>query len=184
MGKTFNYVFFTCFLRVFYVFFFNFAIMKKILLLLLLIFSFILSYSQEFEFDYLPATLNEKKLENEKYIKSHFLGSKIANKVKLLELAYKWIDPPTPTRLNSMIRIEKQPIYFAMSKIISTKHYRKKINQHKLTKDQARKQLCKILDIAIMIRYQDTQEFENYIRKLTSDEIIVVFTKNIRLSYF
>jgi len=158
--------------------------MKKILLLLVLIFSFILSYSQDFEFDYIPSALNEKVLENESYIKSHFLGFKVANKVKLLELAYKWIDPPTATRLNSIIRIEKQPIYFAMSKIIATKHYKKKINQHKLTKDQARKQLCKILDIAIMIRYQDTQEFEDYIRKLTSDEIIVVFTKNVQLSYF
>ena len=39
--------------------------MKKILLLLVLIFSFILSYSQEFEFDYIPSALNEKVLENE-----------------------------------------------------------------------------------------------------------------------
>ena len=158
--------------------------MKKITILFLFIFSSVITYSQEFEFDFLPSGLNEEILENENYIKPHFLGSVVANKVKLLELAYKWVDPPTATRLNSMIRIEKQPIYFAMSKIIATKYYRKKINGNTLTKEEAIEQISEILDIAIMIRYQDTKEFENYIRSLNGDRIVEVFTKNVKLSYF
>ena len=158
--------------------------MKKITILFLFIFSSVITYSQEFEFDFLPSGLNEEILENENYIKPHFLGSVVANKVKLLELAYKWVDPPTATRLNSMIRIEKQPIYFAMSKIIATKYYRKKINGNTLTKEEAIEQISEILDIAIMIRYQDTKEFENYIRSLNGDKIVEVFTKNVKLSYF
>ena len=158
--------------------------MKKITILFLFIFSSAIAYSQDFEFDFLPSSLNEEILENENYIKPHFLGSDVANKVKLLELAYKWVDPPTATRLNSMIRIEKQPIYFAMSKIIATKYYRKKINGNTLTKEEAVKQISEILDIAIMIRYQDTKEFENYIRSLNGDRIVEVFTKNVKLSYF
>jgi hypothetical protein len=35
-----------------------------------------------------------------------------------------------------------------------------------------------------MIRYQDTTEFENYIRNLNGDRIVEVFTKNVKLSYF
>ena len=158
--------------------------MKKITILFLFIFSSVITYSQEFEFDFLPSGLNEEILENENYIKPHFLGSVVANKVKLLELAYKWVDPPTATRLNSMIRIEKQAIYFAMSKIIATKYYRKKINENTLTKEEAIEQISEILDIAIMIRYQDTKEFENYIRSLNGDRIVEVFTKNVKLSYF
>ncbi len=158
--------------------------MKKITILLLLIFSSAITYSQNFEFDFLPSSLNEEVLENENYIKPHFLGNVIANKIKLLELAYKWEDPPTATRLNSMIRIEKQPIYFAMSKITAAKYYKKKINKNTLTKEEAIKQISEILDIAIMIRYQDTKEFENYIRSLNGDRIIEVFTKNVKLSYF
>ncbi|SUZ91608.1 uncharacterized protein METZ01_LOCUS44462 [marine metagenome] len=158
--------------------------MKKITILFLFIFSSVITYSQDFEFDFLPSGLNEEILENENYIKPHFLGSAVANKVKLLELAYKWVDPPTATRLNSMIRIEKQPIYFAMSKIIATKYYRKKINENTLTKEEAIEQISEILDIAIMIRYQDTKEFENYIRSLNGDRIVEVFTKNVKLSYF
>ena len=158
--------------------------MKKITILFLFIFSSAIAYSQDFEFDFLPSSLNEEILENENYIKPHFLGSAVANKVKLLELAYKWVDPPTATRLNSMVRIEKQPIYFAMSKIIATKYYRKKINGNTLTKKEAIEQISEILDIAIMIRYQDTKKFENYIRSLNGDRIVEVFTKNVKLSYF
>ena len=158
--------------------------MKKITILFLFIFSSVITYSQDFEFDFLPSGLNEEILENENYIKPHYLGSTVANKIKLLELAYKWEDPPTATRLNSMIRIEKQPIYFAMSKIIAAKYYRKKINGNILTKEEAIEQISEILDIAIMIRYQDTKEFENYIRSLNGDRIVEVFTKNVKLSYF
>jgi len=71
-----------------------------------------------------------------------------------------------------------------MSKIIATKYYRKKINQNTLTKKEAIEQISEILDIAIMIRYQDTKEFENYIRSLNGDRIVEVFTKNVKLSYF
>ena len=158
--------------------------MKKITILFLFIFSSVIIYSQDFEFDFLLSSLNEEVLENENYIKPHFLGSTVANKIKLLELPYKWIDPPTPTRLNSMIRIEKQPIFFGISKIISTRYYKSKINGNKLTTEEAKKQICEILDIAIMIRYQDTKEFENHIRSLNGDRIVEIFTKNVKLSYF
>ena len=158
--------------------------MKKITILFLFIFSSTITYSQDFEFDFLPSSLNEEILENETYIKPHFLGSVIANKIKLLELAYKWEDPPTATRLNSIIRIEKQPIYLAMSKITAAKYYRKKIAGNKLTREEAIKQISEILDIAIMIRYQDTKEFENHLRSLNGDKIVEVFTKNVKLSYF
>ena len=158
--------------------------MKKITILFLFIFSSAITYSQDFEFDFLPSGLNEEILENENYIKPHFLGSAVANKVKLLELAYKWVDPPTATRLNSMIRIEKQPIYFGMSKIIASKYYKKKINGNILTKEEAIEQICEILDIAIIIRYQDTTELEKHIRSLNGDRIVEVFTKNVKLSYF
>ena len=117
--------------------------MKKITILFLFIFSSVITYSQDFEFDFRPSSLNEEILKNETYIKPHFLGNAVANKIKLLELAYKWIDPPTATRLNSMIRIEKQPIFFGISKIISTRYYKSKINGNKLTTEEAKNKYAK-----------------------------------------
>ena len=72
----------------------------------------------------------------------------------------------------------------AMSKITAAKYYRKKIAGNKLTREEAIKQISEILDIAIMIRYQDTKEFENHLRSLNGDKIVEVFTKNVKLSYF
>ena len=159
----------------------------KFLLYTCILFFFSSSLSAQFIFDFQSSSLSEKILDNEFYIKEHLLGNDVAKKVKMLDLYYKWIDPPTATRLNSMIRIEKQPIFFGISKIISARYYKSKINKNKLTTEEAKKQICEILDIAIMIRYQDTKEFENHIRSLNGlngDIIVEVFTKNIKLSDF
>ena len=80
--------------------------------------------------------------------------------------------------------IRDRPIYFAMSKITAAKYYRKKIAGNKLTREEAIKQISEILDIAIMIRYQDTKEFENHLRSLNGDKVVEVFTRNVKLSYF
>ena len=159
--------------------------MKK---LIFIISVFLISFnglSQKFEFDFLSSSLDEEILKDHQYIKSHFLGTDVARKVKLFDLAYKWEDPPTPTRSTPLIKIEKQPIYFAIKKIISPKFYKKKIKEELITKDQAIEQIIEILDIALMIRYQDTDEFESILRDLENgDEVINVFKNQIELIYF
>ena len=151
-----------------------------------LIFTFInfFSYSQEFEFDFSPNSLDETILENEKYIKPHFLGNTIARKAKLIELAYKWEDPPTATRLTPLIQIEKQPIYFAVKKILSPKFYRSKIKNKEISKEDAIEQLSEILDIAIMIRYQETEAFENAVRNINAESVLDIFKNQVKLLYF
>ena len=99
---------------------------KSLLILVSLIFSNI-SFSQKLEFDYMASSLDEEILKDHQYIKPHFLGTKVARKIKLIDLSYKWEDPPTPTRSTPLIKIEKHPIYFALKKVISPKYYKKKI---------------------------------------------------------
>lgn len=158
--------------------------MKKITLIILLSFISSISYSQEFEFDFTPNSLDETILENETYIKPHFLGNTIARKAKLVELAYKWEDPPTATRLSPLIQIEKQPIYFAIKKILAPKFYRNKIKNKELSKEEAIEQLSEILDIAIMIRYQETEDFENAVRNINAETVLDIFKNKIKLLYF
>ena len=159
--------------------------MKKCILVFTM---FIISFSgisQKFEFDFLSSSLDETILKDHQYIKSHFLGTEVAKKVKLVDLAYKWEDPPTPTRSTPLIKIEKQPIYFAVKKVITPKYYKKKIKEQLITKAQAIEQINEILDIALMIRYQDTDEFENLLRVLESgDDVVDVFKNQIELIYF
>lgn len=152
---------------------------------LILFFLTINLYSQDkIEFDFSPSALDETILEEEPYIKSHYLGNEIARKVKLLDLAYKWIDPPTATRISSVIKIEKQPIYFALQKIISPKFYKNKIKNKVLSKEEAIKELSEIIDIALMIRYQDTDELEKILRSSNAEAIIKIFNNRINIKYY
>ena len=158
--------------------------MKKITLLILFTLISIFSYAQDFEFDFIPNSLDETILENEKYIKPHFLGNTIARKAKLVELAYKWEDPPTATRLSPLIQIEKQPIYFAIKKVLAPKFYKNKIKNKEISKEEAIEQLSEILDVAIMIRYQETEAFENAVRNINAETVLDVFKNKIKLIYF
>ena len=63
-------------------------------------------------------------------------------------------------------KIEKQPIYFALKKVISPRFYKGKIKTKSITKEEAVNQILEILDIALMIRYQETDEFESLLRGL------------------
>ena len=159
--------------------------MKKLIFIISVLFISFNGTSQKFEFDFLSSSLDETILKDHRYIKSHFLGNEVARKVKLVDLAYKWEDPPTPTRSTPLIKIEKQPIYFAIKKVISPKFYRNKIKSKSMTKDQAIEQIIEILDIVLMIRYQETEEFENKLRGIENgDEVVDVFKNQIELLYF
>tara|TARA_Y100000768_G_scaffold12502_1_gene8806 strand:+ start:1861 stop:2340 length:480 start_codon:yes stop_codon:yes gene_type:complete len=159
--------------------------MKKIILVVVLAFLSQTSFSQKFEFDYLSSSLDESILKDYQYIKSHFLGDKVARKVKLVDLAYKWEDPPTATRSTPLIKIEKQPIYFALKKVISPRFYKGKIKTKSITKEEAVNQILEILDIALMIRYQETDEFESILRGLDNgDQVVDIFKNQIELIYF
>ena len=162
-----------------------FEFMKKITLLLIGLFTVSFGYTQKMEFDFLANTLDEAILKDYQYIKPHFLGDKVARKVKLIDLAYKWEDPPTAMRSTPLIKIEKQPIYFALRKVISPRFYKNKIKSKTITKDQAIEQITEILDIALMIRYQDTESLESMLRGIDNgDNVIEVFKNNIELIYF
>lgn len=152
--------------------------MKK-LILLYIILLFTNNVSAQFIFDYQQSSLNEDVLENEPYIKNHLLGIDIARKVKMLDLAYKWVDPPSAIRSASKIQIEKKIIYFSVKKLISPKYYKYKIKIGDISLQEARKEVNKIIDIALMIRYQDTGELEVYLRKKKIFEIKEIFLNQI-----
>ena len=162
-----------------------FEVMKKITLLLIGIFNFSLGYSQKMEFDFLASSLDESILKDYQYIKPHFLGDQVARKIKLIDLAYKWEDPPTAMRSTPLIKIEKQPIYFALRKVISPRYYKNKIKAKSMTKDEAIEQIIQVLDIALMIRYQDTESLEGILRGIDNgDNVVEIFKDKIDLIYF
>jgi len=157
---------------------------KKFLLLFYLLLSINLFSQEKIEFEFSSSALDEAVLEEEAFIKNHYLGTKISRKVKLIDLAYKWIDPPTPTRISAVVKIEKQPIYFALKKIITPKFYKNKIKNEGLSKEDAVDELSNILDIALMIRYQETQELEKLLRSANAEGVIDIFNNKINIKSY
>ena len=163
----------------------TFEVMKKFILLLFGLFTISFGYSQKMEFDFLASSLDETILKDYQYIKPHFLGDQVARKIKLIDLAYKWEDPPTAMRSTPLIKIEKQPIYFALRKVISPRFYKNKIKAKSMTKDEAIEQIIQVLDVALMIRYQDTETLESMLRGIDNgDNVVEIFREKIDLIYF
>ena len=163
----------------------TFEVMKKFVLLLIGLFAISFGYSQKMEFDFLASSLDETILKDYQYIKPHFLGNQVARKIKLIDLAYKWEDPPTAMRSTPLIKIEKQPIYFALRKVISPRFYKNKIKAKSMTKDEAIEQIIQVLDVALMIRYQDTETLESMLRGIDNgDNVVEIFREKIDLIYF
>ena len=158
---------------------------NKLNLLIFFLFISLNIFSQDkIEFDFSSSALDETVLEEETYIPQHFLGNEVSRKIKLLDLAYKWIDPPSATRNTSVIQIEKQPIYFALKKIINPKFYKNKIKNKKLTKEDAIKELSNIIDIGLMIRYQETSSLETLLRPANAEGVIEIFNNKILIRYY
>ncbi len=54
-----------------------------------------------------------------------------------------------------------------------------------MSKDEAKSEMMEILDIAIMIRYQETDELESILRGIENgDQVLEVFKNQIELIYF
>jgi len=151
----------------------------KFLLYTCILFLFSNGLSAQFIFDFQSSSLSEEILDNEFYIKEHLLGNDVAKKVKMLDLYYKWIDPPSSIRIYSKIQIEKKIIYFSVKKIISQKYYKKKLKIGDINIGDAREEIITIINIALMIRYQDTDELEAYLRRKETNEIRDIFLKKI-----
>ena len=71
-----------------------------------------------------------------------------------------------------------------VKKILSPKFYKSKIRNKEISKEDAIKQLSEILDIAIMIRYQETEAFENAVRNINAESVLDIFKNQIKLLYF
>ena len=59
------------------------------------------------------------------------------------------------------------------------KYYKKKLKIGDINIGDAREEIITIINIALMIRYQDTDELEAYLRRKETNEIRDIFLKKI-----
>lgn len=114
--------------------------------------------------------------QNNSNISSHYLGNEIAVKMDVLKDTYTYIEKATPTSPTDKTIVVKPTIYYAIKKL--SNKYKRFIKKDQLTEQEARKRLDKYIMIALSIYHQETDEFEEELRKNKKPhEIEQVFDK-------
>lgn len=160
--------------------------MKRAILILIGALSYGLVQAQStdkvYRFDYMEESIDMSLLEpGQSY--DHFLGAEVGKKMYLLKESYTWREEPDPIKPTPTVVIEKPSIYNNIKKL--ERYYKKSIKKDKLTVEAASAEFVNILDIALQVRYQATEELEDYLKSIKEvEEIATVFSKNVELSYY
>lgn len=156
----------------------------KVKFLLTLATTFILATASaqdvSFTFNYIQEELRDTE-SDPSMMEEHHLGFEIAKKFQLLKESYTYEEPPTATNPTPRTVVEKPAIYYSVKKI--DKHYKRAIRKGEITEDEARKQLNNILNIALNVRFQETEKFEEMLWNLKSDPLAAAdfYAKNVNL---
>lgn len=157
-------------------------VMKRILLTATTVLAVIVASAQSDVFTFMPVPRNLDDSQVDKsLVRDHFMGDEIAIKMQILKDSYTWMQPSDPTKPVPTQIVEKPNIYQNVRKI--EKFYKKQIKDGSLTEEVAKDEFDKILNIAIYIRHQETEAFEEKLKSLKSEEEMVsLFTKSVVLS--
>jgi len=137
-------------------------------------------YSQEtFYFEIKEDKVNIDNVSNTQV--SHPLGEEIALKVELLREEYVWEEPASATSPTPRNHIEKPSIYFAVKKM--EKYFKKGVRKGELETDAAINKLESVLNTALYIRYQSTEDLEQELKKYKDPtELLNIFDEKIILT--
>lgn len=111
--------------------------------------------------------------------KRHFLGDEIARKMQLLKQSYTY---QTETMMTNVLNtsIEKPSIYYSVSKI--NKYLKKEVKKGGISENDAKSIMENVLNIALNIRYQDTQDFEKELWDIKDpSEITDLYSNRVEL---
>ena len=136
-----------------------------------------LSAQNLYRFDYQGSEFNDISAN---YVKKHFLGSDIANKMQVLKETYTYV---TINELNQAetTTIEKPSIFSSVKK--ADKFVKKQMKSGALTEEEARTVMDKILLVAINIRHQNTEDLEQELWKMKDPkQITSLFVDRIAMN--
>jgi hypothetical protein len=115
-------------------------------------------------------------------IDEHFLGSDIAKKIELLNDVYTVKTPISPGNPTMKTSIRKPLVYTSVKKI--ERQLRKDVNKNTVSVESAAKLFDKVLDIAISIVNDHTEEFEKEIKLSgTPESLLELFSQRVQLKY-
>ncbi len=130
--------------------------------------------TEKYLFESRPDLLNYDQ-ENSTLVEDHFLGEEVAVRMFVFKNAYTFRPEPSPMDPSPPLDIEKYGIYNSVKKLNS--FFKKGVRKGQITQENAIKRLSKAIDIAVQIRHQKTDEFEQVLREAKSlEQIEAVFS--------
>lgn len=113
-------------------------------------------------------------------LKKHYLGDDIARKFLLLKESYTYIERDEIAQTEKTI-VEKPSIYYSCKKV--SKYMKKAIKKGTISEDEALAQLDNILNIALNIRYQETDKMEQILWDINKDpdQVIAFYSSKVKL---
>jgi hypothetical protein len=135
-----------------------------------------------FEFDvYSPVNVNANNIDPN-MIGSHFLGSRMALKMYILDKMYTFETNVAPGNPATTTSIRKPLVYNSVKKIES--YLKKSLRKKEITTEAAEEQLGKVVDVALNILYQNTEAIESQIKALdSSSDLLALYTHQVRLNF-
>lgn len=104
---------------------------------------------------------------------SHKFGDEISRRLRLIDKEYTYETQAAPGAFSGKLIVEKPIIYNSLLKL--EKHFTRRVGKNY---DFNKNELMRILNIGILIRYEDTTEFEKCLEKASNvEEILEVFNK-------
>jgi len=136
------------------------------------------SQAQSYVFEYNQQEL--KEVQSTTAMEQHPFGEEVAYKFQLLkeQYTYKEANEMQQTTFNV---VEKPSIYYSVKK--ANKHLIKSVKSGQMDQEEAIRQLTVVLDKALNIRYQNTDELEKVLWKVKDPvEITELYTKEIAMN--
>lgn len=153
--------------------------------LILLVHSLCVAQAQDAEgvyfFDYMDHRLEDPEID-ENYLKDHPLGKDVALRVEALRQYYTYKIEGSATAPQDRTIVEKPILYYAIQKLNA--YYKKQASKGGMNDGKAAEKLVYAIDVAMLVRYQQTEELEQELRKLKNgDQLAKFFQEKVKIRF-
>ncbi len=115
-------------------------------------------------------------------VRKHKLGEEVALYLHLLDQEYTYVTEAAPGSFSGRMVIQKPTIYNSINRI--DKYFRKQIRKGLATEEQARNELIRTAEIALILLHKDSSEFEKALEKSKTDEKLLSLYSRIKIKKY
>lgn len=154
---------------------------KFYLLAAMLAFGVTVFAQTEEEFEYVDRTDEIEEVEVPAYEKKHYLGEEFTKMFFALKEQYVYIPEQSSINRDPSPTTEKPVIYNSVKKL--DRHYKKMLKKGKMSKEDIKEKLSRVVSVGYSIRYEDTEALEKMLWNIKDmTKLETLFTEKIVLN--